>query len=64
MIYLWLLMVFKWEYVYVLPLYSDLWKWNIIKESGNKEDLYDMLKSIEALRSILDITVLLNWIKK
>lgn len=32
-------------------------KWNIHKESDNKEDISDIQKSKKAMRSILDITV-------
>ena len=42
-------------YKYTKKIYSDLEKWNI-----HKEELSDMQKSIEAMRSILDITVFTN----
>ena len=47
-------------YKYTKKICSDLEKWNIHKESDNKEDLSDVQKSIEAMRSILDITVFTN----
>ena len=43
------------HYKYTKKIYSDLEKWNI-----HKEELSDMQKSIEAMRSILDITVFTN----
>lgn len=43
------------HYKYTKKIHSDLEKWNI-----HKEELSDMQKSIEAMRSILDITVFTN----
>lgn len=50
----------KKNYEYKKKIYSDLKKWNIHKESGSEEEMSKMQKSIEAMRSILDITVFTN----
>ena len=50
----------KKNYEYKKKIYSDLKKWNIHKESGSEEEMSKIQKSIEAMRSILDITVFTN----
>ena len=47
----------KKNYEYMKKIHTDLKKWNIRQESGSKEELSKIQNSIEAMRSILDITV-------